>query len=129
MNGLLDTSVLIDLVPPDLGDLPEDVSISVISVAELRLGVLLARDAAGRAARLARMTEVERLFDPLPVDDDVASAYADIVASARERGKRPRAMDALIAATALANGLTLYTRDRDFGDLPRVQVKVLPPRG
>ncbi|MHB8630929.1 MAG: PIN domain-containing protein [Candidatus Limnocylindria bacterium] len=123
MNGLLDTSVLIDLVPAEL---PDDVSISVVSTAELRLGVLLARDAASRAARLARVTEVERLFDPLPVDEDVAGAYADIVASARERGKRPRAMDALIAATALAHGLMLYTRDRDFQDLPRVQVKLLP---
>jgi len=125
MNGLLDTSVLIDVAPAEL---PDDVSISVLSVAELRLGVLLAPDATGRAARLARVTEVERLFEPLPVDEDVASAYADIVASAREQGKRPRAMDALIAATALANGLTLYTRDRDFQHVPRVQVKLLPPR-
>jgi predicted nucleic acid-binding protein len=123
MNGLLDTSVLVDLVPETL---PDDVAISVVSIAELRLGVLLARDVAGRAARLARVTEVERLFDPLPVDGDVASAYAEIVAAARDQGRRPRALDALIAATAVVHGLTLYTRDRDFQHLPRVQVKLLP---
>lgn len=125
MNGLLDTSILVDLVPAEL---PDDVSISVVSIAELRLGVLLAGGAAARVERLARLTEVERLFDPFPVDDDVASAYADIVASARERGRRPRAMDALIAATARVHDLTLYTRDRDFEGLPRVRVRLLPSR-
>lgn len=125
MRGLLDTSVLVDL---PLDQVPDDVTVSIVSIAELRLGVLLARDSVTRAARLTRLVEAARLFDPIPVDDEVASAYAEIVAAAGERRKRPRAMDALIAATALAHGLTLFTRDRGFERLHRVQVTVLTGR-
>ena len=113
MSALLDTSVVIGPRPSDLA---EGAAVSTVPIAELRLGVLLAGDAATRAARLARLVEVERLFRALPVDDGVASAYATIVATARESGRRPKTMDALIAATAVANDLVLYTRDRGLRD-------------
>ena len=121
MNGLLDTSVLLG---PPTSDLPDESAISVVSIAELRVGVLVAPSAAERASRFEHLVQVERSYDPLPVDDDVAKAYAAIVAAERERGRRPRAMDALIAATALARGLTLFTRDRDLAGLrsPRVHL-------
>lgn len=122
MSGLLDTSVLIG---PFTKGLPDELAISVVSLAELRLGVLLARDLATRSTRLARLVEAERSFSPIPVDDEVASAYASIVAAAREEGRKPKAMDALIAATASAKGLTLYTWDRAFANLKHVRVKVL----
>jgi predicted nucleic acid-binding protein len=122
VNGLLDTSVLIG---PLTKGLPDELAISIVSLAELRLGVLLARDLATRSTRLARLVEAERAFSPIPVDDEVASAYASIVAAAREDGRKPKVMDALIAATAAAKDLTLYTWDRDFANLRHVRVKVL----
>lgn len=122
MSGLLDTSVLIG---PLTKGLPDELAISIVSLAELRLGVLLARDLATRSTRLARLVEAERTFSPIPVDDEVASAYASIVAAAREDGRKPKAMEALIAATAAAKDLTLYTWDRDFANLRHVRVKVL----
>jgi len=109
MSGLLDTSVVLG---PPAPELPDEAAISVITLAELRLGVLVATTAAERSRRLERLVLLERTYDAIAIDDDVASAYARIIADERERGRRPRAMDALIAATALARGLTLYTRDR-----------------
>ena len=122
MTGLLDTSVVIG--PPD-PSLPDELAISVMSLAELRLGVLIAKDANSRAARLTRLGEIERLYAPLPIDDDVANAYAGIVAAERERGRKPRVQDVLIAATALANGMTLYTRDEDQARMRGIDVKLL----
>jgi len=122
MRGVLDTSVI--LGPPSRA-LPDESTISVISLAEIKLGVLVASNAIERAKRLARLVEVERTYSPLPVDDDVASAYATIVAAERERGRRPRAMDALIAATAVANDLTLYTRDEGLAGIQSVRVELI----
>ncbi len=122
MRGLFDTSVV--LGPPSPA-LPDESAISVISVAEIKLGVLVASNALERASRLARLIEVERVYSPLPVDDDVATAYATIVAAERERGRRPRAMDALIAATAKANDLTLYTRDEGLAGIQLVRVELV----
>lgn len=122
MSGLLDTSVLIG---PFTKGLPDELAVSIVSLAELRLGVLLARDLTTRSTRLARLVETERAFSPIPVDDEVASAYASIMAAAREDGRKPKVMDALIAATAAAKDLTLYTWDRDFAKLRHVRVKVL----
>lgn len=122
MTGLLDTSVV--LGPPAEG-LPDEAAISVITLAELRLGVLVAGTASERGRRLERLIELERTYAALPVDDDVASAYARIVADERDRGRRPRAMDALIAATALARGLTLYTRDRSLATISGPAVELV----
>lgn len=122
MTGLLDTSVV--LGPPS-ADLPDEAAISVITIAELRLGVLVASSAAERATRLERLMELELVYSALPVDDQVARAYATIVAAERERGRKPRAMDALIAATALAKELTLYTRDHELAGMQFVRVHLV----
>jgi len=95
--------------------------VSVISVAELRIGVLVADDASVRAQRLRTLSEVEAL-EPLPFDDAAARAFAEIVADSRRRGKRPKILDALIAATAVSRGMPVYTQVADFEDMVGVQV-------
>jgi predicted nucleic acid-binding protein len=112
--GVLDTSVLIaDGITP----IPGELAISVISLAELQFGVLVARSDEARAARLRRLSAVQRRFDPLPVDDAVAESYGRLAARVVRVGRQPRAraMDLLIAATAHAHGADLYTRNT--GDL------------
>lgn len=121
VRGLLDTSVIVSGSRPAL----DEAAISAMTLAELHYGVLRARTDAERAVRLRRLALIESEFDPLPIDADVARAYGAIVAGARATGKRPRTADALIAATATANGLAVYTRDSDFEDLPGVDVVVL----
>lgn len=73
-------------------------------------------------AVLGATIEVERSFDALPIDKDVARNFAMIVADARSRGRKPKIMDAWIAATAVTHELSLYTQDVDFDDLAEVQV-------
>ena len=121
VRGLLDTSVIVGGSRPAL----DQAAISAVTLAELHYGVLRARTGAERALRLRRLALIESEFDPLPIDGDVARAYGAIVAGARAAGKRPKTADALIAATAAANGLTVYTRDADFDSLPGVAVMVL----
>lgn len=123
MRGVLDTSVLVAREQErPLGDLPDEAAISVVTVAELHLGVLLADDPRVRAERLRTLSNVERSFDALPIDDEVARAFAVIVADARRRGRKPKITDAWIAATALAHTLPLFTQDAGFDDLAGVQV-------
>ena len=109
---MLDTSVLI---ANDLRPLPGELAISVISLAELHYGVLVARSADARATRLARLSGLHKRFDPLPVDDPVAESYGRLAARIVATGRQPRGrvMDLLIAATAHAHGATLYTRNPD----------------
>ena len=111
-RGLLDTSVLI---AEDVGPLPGQLAISVISVAELHFGVLVAASAEIRAIRLTRLSRLQRRFDPLPVDDAVADSYGQLAAHVVASGQQPRArtMDLLIAATAHVHGAVLYTRNTD----------------
>ncbi len=116
-RGLLDTSVLI---AEDVNPLPGQLAISVISVAELHFGVLVAASPHMRAVRLARLSRLQRRFDPLPVDDAVADSYGQIAAHVAASGRQPRArtMDLLIAATAHVHGAILYTRNvEDFRGL------------
>jgi predicted nucleic acid-binding protein len=110
--------------PSDLG-LPDGVAVSAITLAELHAGVLLATNESDRAARLATVVRIERDFDILPVDADVARAYGVLLANARAVGYRPRAMDLLIAATAAASGVPVFTRDRDFLHLRGVDVRII----
>lgn len=109
-RGVLDTSILIaeDVVP-----MPGELAISVISVAELQFGVLVAKDESARAVRLRRLMGIQRRFDPLPVDEAVAASYAELAARVAAGGRQPRArvMDLLIAATAHAHGAAIYTRN------------------
>lgn len=111
-RGLLDTSVLI---AADVSPLPGQLAISVISVAELHFGVLVAASPEIRASRLARLSRLQRRFDPLPVDDAVADSYGQIAAHVAASGRQPRArtMDLIIAATAHVHGVVLYTRNAD----------------
>ncbi len=87
--------------------------------------MLIAPNAAERSVRLQRLLVLERIYAAIPVDEDVAGAYATIVAGERERGRRPRPMDALIAATALAKDLTLYTRDQDLARISAIRVRLI----
>lgn len=114
--GLLDTSTLILL--PRLRDpsvLPERPLISAITLAELSVGPLVATSETERAARLAHLQQAEADFDPLPFDTDAARAFGQVAASLRRSGRKAaaRAYDAMIAAIAMANGLSLYTCNPD----------------
>ena len=110
LKAVLDTSVLIAAdVPPLEGEL----AISVATLAELHFGVLVTTDAAVRAERLRRLSHLQRKFDALPVDDDVATSYGQLAAAVVAAGRQPRSrvMDILIAATAHAHSARLYTRN------------------
>ena len=111
-RGILDTSVL---VAEDVSELPGQLAISVISVAELHYGVLVATSTDARAIRLSRLSRLQRRFDPLPVDDAVADSYGQLAAHVAASGRKPRAraMDLLIAATAHVHDACLYTRNMD----------------
>jgi predicted nucleic acid-binding protein len=124
MRGLLDTSVFIaGEAGRPLEPLPDEPAISVITLGELHLGVLRAKDGDTRARRLRTLSRVERQFDAIPIDTEVARTFASIVADARAVGRRPRAMDAWIAATAVRHGLVVFTQDADFDHIPQVQVQ------
>jgi predicted nucleic acid-binding protein len=117
-RAVLDTSVLIarEQSRPLDRRLPNEVAISVVSLAELELGVLVARDAQTRGRRLRTLTEVHSLAAPLPVDERTASAYAQLAAIVLAAGRKPRIHDTWIAATALANEAEIWTQDADFSD-------------
>lgn len=125
MRGVLDTSVFIAAEqrrPLDSERLPDEAAISVITLAELELGVHLAEIETVRARRLATLRGLHATYVALPVDEPVASAFAELVATARRAGRRPKVQDAWIAATALAHHAALYTQDSDFDALPGVDV-------
>ena len=113
-RGLLDTSVVIAIARREAVELPDEATISVLTLCDLHHGVLIADDEQ-RPGRLATLAMAERSFDALPVDARMAPHYGRLVSQTRrERGIRPRVADALIAATAISHGLLLYARDRDF---------------
>ncbi|MDQ2737568.1 MAG: type II toxin-antitoxin system VapC family toxin [Actinomycetota bacterium] len=110
VKAILDTSVLIATdVPPLDGEL----AISSASIAQLHFGVLVTTDGAVRAERLRRLSDFQRKFDALPVDDEVATSYGQLAAAVAATGRQPRSrvMDLLIAATAHAHSARLYTRN------------------
>jgi predicted nucleic acid-binding protein len=94
--------------------LPEQVGVSVLTLAELELGVLMARDADVRATRLATLTRVRENAAGLPADERVSSAYARLAANELTAGRKPRVNDMWIAATALVHGAEVWTQDADF---------------
>jgi predicted nucleic acid-binding protein len=115
-RGLLDTSVLIDLDHVDATRLPISVAVSALSFAELAAGPHATSDPDERGRRQDRLQRAEATFDPLPFDADAARAYGRVFAAVMTQGRKargPRAVDLLIAATALAAGLPLYTRNAD----------------
>ena len=123
-TAILDTSIFVALEQgrPLERPLPDRVSVSVVTLAELELGVLVARDPDTRALRLATLTRVREEAAGLPADERVASAYARLAAGELEAGRKPRVHDTWIAATALAHGAEVWTQDGDFTSFAAVDV-------
>jgi predicted nucleic acid-binding protein len=122
-SALIDTSVLIGWQNDrfDKDKMPERVSISIVTVAELRLGVLTAATLDDKARRMATLKLAESL-DPLPVDDSVAQAWAVLVARLRAAGRKAPVNDSWIAATAIARGIPVATQDDDYEGMPGLNV-------
>lgn len=120
-RGLLDTSVIIDLDQLDVSQLPIEVAVSSITMAELAAGPHATNDPEESGRRQDRLQRAEAAFDPLPFDADAARAYGRVFASVTATGRKARgsrAVDLLIAATALASGLPLHTRNgQDFAGI------------
>ena len=115
-RGLLDTSVVIDLDRLDPAKLPLEIAVSTLTIAELAAGPHATADLQERARRQDRLQRVEAVFDPVPFDAEAARAYGRVYAATIAVGRKargPRAVDLLIAATASAAGLPLYTRNGD----------------
>jgi hypothetical protein len=110
LRAILDTSIL---TATDVPPLDGELAISVMSLAELHFGVLVTPDSAVRARRLRRLTDFQRRFAALSVDDAVAASYGQLAAAVVAVGRQPRArvLDLLIAATAHAHSARLYTRN------------------
>ena len=119
-RGLLDTSVIVDLDRLDASQLPEEVAISTVTLAELSAGPSATTDVSERARRQDRLQRTEAAFDPMPFDIRSARAYGRVHAAVVEQGRQPRHKfaDLLIAATALAEDLPVVTRKgNDFQGL------------
>ncbi|MGH8884448.1 MAG: type II toxin-antitoxin system VapC family toxin [Egibacteraceae bacterium] len=115
MIALADTSLFIarEQSRPLTAPPPDEIAVSIVTVAQLRLGVLMAADPSSRATRMAMLRLAESL-EPLAVDDGVADAWARLVAELRGKGARMPLNDSWVAATALAHGLPVATQDRDY---------------
>ena len=129
-EGLLDTSALLAIRRlPDASSLPDVALISAVTLAELSVGPLVASDEAERARRLAQVQQAEADFDPIPFDAAAARAFGMVASSYRRSGRKPaaRSFDAMIAATAIANGLPLYTANpSDFAGIDGLVVRAVP---
>jgi hypothetical protein len=130
VRGVLDTSTII-LLPrlEDASALPTEPVITAVTLAELSVGPLIARDEQDRAARQAHLQQAEADFDPLPFDAAAARAFGGVAASLRRAGRKTaaRAYDAMIAATAIANDLPLYTcNPTDFVGIDGLEVVAVP---
>jgi hypothetical protein len=127
---LVDTSVFVAIEQDrPLGDPPDgDARISVATLTELGVGVRRAGSPALRQVREASFAAARR-FIALPYDEPVAARLADLIAGARSEGRRAGAMDAIIAATALAHGLAVWTQDDDFDVLAELEPRLSVHRG
>lgn len=129
-RGILDTSTVILL--PRLSNpevLPAEPYITAITLAELSVGPLVARNDPERAARQAHLQQAESDFDPIPFDAAAARAFGQVAASLRRSGRKTaaRAYDAMIAATAVATDLPVYTcNPDDFAGIDGLAVVVVP---
>lgn len=123
-RGLADTTLFIAREterPLDTKALPDELGVSVITIGELRAGVLAAADVETRDRRLATLAEALAM-DPIPVDGHVADAWARIRVVLRDSGQRMPVNDSWIAATAMALGVPVVTQDDDYVDLPGLAV-------
>ena len=122
-RAIADTSVFLAReAGRPLGDLPDQIAVSVITVAELELGVLQAPDPSSRATRLATLSRVRAAYPLLAIDEATASCFARIADEQLRAGRKPRRHDTWIAATALRHGVAVLTQDADFGSFTSVQV-------
>ena len=127
IRGLLDTSVVIDHDAIETAQLPDESAIAAITLAELAAGPHATDDREERARRQDRLQWVASTWDPLPFDAEAARVYGRIFATVRASGRTPRSRlaDLLIASTAAANRLPLYTRNPDdFEGLEKI-VKIV----
>jgi tRNA(fMet)-specific endonuclease VapC len=129
-RGVLDTNT-VTMLPrvTDAALLPAEPLITAVTLAELSVGPLVASTDAERAARQAHLQQAEADFDPLPFDAQAARAFGRVAASLRRSGRKvnARAYDAMIAATALANGLPVYTcNPNDFAGIEGLDVIPVP---
>lgn len=123
MTAVADTSLFVALeTGRDLrAEPPSDIAVSVITIGELRLGVLMADTAETRNRRLTTL-QMASLVAPLEVDDRIAGVWAGLVASLRELGRRMPLNDSWIAATAIAHGMPVVTQDADYRLIPGLEV-------
>lgn len=125
MKGILDTSVVIAAEqrrPLARHLVPDDGAVSMVTLAELELGVHLADGAAQLTERTETFERARAKYRAVPIDASVAAAYAEITAAARRRGRRPPVQDMWIAATAKAHAVSVYTQDSDFDEADGVEV-------
>lgn len=130
--GVLDTSTVVvaDRLAPET--LPDEPLITAITLAELSVGPLVSNDETERTRRQMLLQSVEATFEPLPFDVSAARAFAGVASSLRRAGRKTtaRAFDALIAATAIANGLPVYTcNPGDFDGIDGLAVVAIPHPG
>jgi predicted nucleic acid-binding protein len=122
-RAIADTSVFVaQEAGRELGKLPEEIAVSVITAAELELGVLRAADADVRATRLSTLSRVQATYPLLPIDPEVASCFARLASWELTRGRRLRRHDTWIAATAMRHGAAVLTQDADFSSFDEVAV-------
>jgi predicted nucleic acid-binding protein len=124
MRALLDTSFFVATESGrPLGEMERvtETEVSVVTLAELTVGVLMADDD-DRSARVATLSAVESTWDPLPIDAEVARQFARIVAALRAGGRRVPILDALVAATAIVEQIPVVTQDNDYEAIPGVEV-------
>jgi predicted nucleic acid-binding protein len=127
---MLDTSTVILLGRIDNAEsLPDEAVVSAVTLAELSVGPHVARSAKERAARQAHLQQAEADFETIAFDGDAARVFGIVAAALRSSGRKPaaRAYDALIAASAIAYGLPLFTcNPDDFEAIPGLEVRPVP---
>jgi predicted nucleic acid-binding protein len=122
-RAIADTSIFIaEEAGRELGDVPDQIAVSVITAAELELGVLRATESEARAIRLFTLSRLQATYPLLPVDPEVASCFARIASAELSRGRRLRRHDTWIAATALRHNAAVVTQDADFSTFDDVTV-------
>ena len=124
MRALLDTSFFVATESGrPLGEMENvtETEVSVVTLAELTVGVLMASDD-DRPTRMATLSAVESTWDPLPIDAEVSRQFARIAAALRVNGRRVPILDALVAATAIVEQIPVVTQDNDYEAIPGVEV-------
>lgn len=123
-RALADTSVFIGIEATriDTERLADfEWAVSVVTLGELRLGVLQAKDSEAVSRRLSTYQFAQR-FEPLPIDDATSQSWALLISRLRRLGRKAPINDSWIAATALRHGIPVVTQDSDYDNLPELEV-------